>query len=159
MWHFSPWESRFFLFFFGGGGGCIFEATYKAYLVDDKSKLLVDIILNFMESITVFLSLFLQYLSVLVLVLCVGFSCLCWFFYHLKFGLEVFLPYNDLIEASAKFASYSMSYRKKILATLKNYHTRGSFLRIFVSEVTIFGYVFALCKDLCSWQKDIWSYK
>lgn len=67
-------------FFFGGdggGGGSIFEATYKAYLVDDKSKLLVDIILNFMESITVFLSLFLQYLSVLVLVLCVGFSCLC----------------------------------------------------------------------------------
>ena len=29
----------FFCFFFWGGGGSISEATYKAYLVDDKSKL------------------------------------------------------------------------------------------------------------------------
>ena len=122
----------FFVFFFGGGVVFLRLLTRPTWSMTSLNCL-VDIILNFMESITVFLPLFLQYLSVLALVLCIGFSCLCWFFYHLKFGLEVFLPYNDLIEASAKFASYSMSCREKILATLKNYLTRGSFLRIFVS--------------------------
>ena len=194
----------FFVFFFGGGGS-ISEATYKAYLVDDKSKLFSRYYSElYGKYYGLFASLFaiseracvgsLYWFFVLVLILLSpevwlrGFFALQWpdrgvcqvckLFYELSrknSGYVEKLSHSRQLFKNFRigFTCYEdicLSFSSQLSHSLMQYVREEDFIMVYcffvfgatrfaVSEVTIFGHVFALCKDLCSWQKDIWSYK